>query len=851
MIETYSLGDWISQRRKTLDLTQRDLAERMSCTLSTIKKLETDVRRPSRDLAHLLADALHVPPKWRTTFVECARGLRPVNALSPMEADGERGAVPAVRVAPPLLTQVTPFIGREAELVRIETSLGDPACRLLTLVGPGGIGKTRLALAAVQAQETMFIDGAAFVSLANTTDAALIPDAVARSLRLTLNGPSAEQVLVYLHRRRLLLILDNCEQLEGDLTWLSELMAHASGVTLLATSRERLHLAEEWVYHVPELAEAADLFVETAQRVKQDFNPEEERSAILRICQLVENLPLAVELAASWTPLISCAQIADHIQRDIHILVTDVRNVPERHRSIQAVFDHSWKMLSATEQNTLMRLSVCRGGWQAEEALAVVNADLFLLRRLMDKSLVRVGENGRYDLHELIRQYASKKLHEAGLETETHQRHFEAYLALAAQLDVQQFRPDGMKAVARFDQEQDNIRAALTWSVESEQTELSLRLLYHLCFYWFRRGLYREGGEWIGHAIQQVEGLESVPLCVALSFGGGFIYYQGRYHETASLVLCALTMARRLADPEALIWALLGYHMFASVNAEQAVSGLHEAIALIQETGKLQHLLPVFYGAAAIWLDSNGRYAEARDHYQKGLALYEQMGAVDLMVDYLGRLGQLALQEGRLQEAYDLMVESMAHARASGYNVAHGGWGSIGLGRIQLYLGELEAAERNIKEGLLSYEASRHNMHVQQETLAILSEVALARKNVDTAADHLQASLNICRTLYHQLESSLKLAGMSAALPINLISLCARAALVAAAQGRDEHAVTLGSIAESLHSQSGKVMILPLHTKLDKSMAGLRARLPEERFDTAWETGQKLLLSEVFEFLLA
>jgi predicted ATPase/transcriptional regulator with XRE-family HTH domain len=851
MIETYSFGEWISRRRKALDLTQRELAERTSCTLSTIKKLETDKRRPSRDLTHLLADALRILPEWRATFVECARGLRPVDALSPMEAESEQRTAPAVSVGPPLPRQATPFIGREAEVVRIEASLCNPDCRLLTLVGIGGIGKTRLALAVAQAQEAMFIDGAAFVALANFTDATLIPDAIARSLRLTLSGPPAEQVLAYLHRRSLLLILDNCEQLEGDLTWLSELLAHAPGMKLLATSRERLQLAEEWVYLVPELAEAADLFLETVQRVKQDFNLEEERSAVLRICQLVENLPLAVELAAGWTPLMSCAQIADHIQRDIHILVTDVRNVPERHRSIQAVFDHSWKMLSAAEQNTLMRLSVFRGGWRVEESVSVADADLLLLRRLVNKSLVRVGENGRYDLHELIRQYASKKLDEAGMETETHQRHFNAYLALAAQLDVQQFRREGMEALARFDQEQDNIHAALAWSLDSGRIEPSLRLLYHLFFYWFRRGLYREGAEWISRAIQQAEGLESVPLCAALSFGGGFIYYQGRYRETESLLLRALTMGRRLADPEALIWALLAYHMFASVNAEQAVSGLHEGIALIQETGKLQHLLPVFYGAAAIWLDGSGRYTEARDYYQKGIALYEQMGAVDLLVDHLGRLGQLALQEGRLQEAYDLTVESMAHARAAGYHVARDGWGNVGLGRIQLYLGEIEAAERNVKEGLLLYEASRHNLHMQQETLAILSEVALARNNVDSAADHLQASVNICRTLYHQLELSLKLAGTPAALPIDLISLCARAALVAAAQGHDERAVTLGSITDSLRTQSNQVMIPPLRTKLDESMSGIRARLPEEHFDSAWDIGQKRSLAEVFEFLLA
>jgi predicted ATPase/transcriptional regulator with XRE-family HTH domain len=846
-METYSFGEWIKQRREQLRLTQRELAATVYCSVSMIKKIEADERDPSPELAQLLAVALKIPEGDQAIFMQVARGERPVDGLWPVRDEGATLLLP-VHAPVPLPSPATPFVGRLDELAQIGERLANPACRLLTLVGPGGVGKTRLALATAQAQAAAFVDGVAFVPLTAMTDATLIPNAVASSLRLTLSGPPAEQVLAYLHRRSLLLILDNCEQLDGDLAWLSEVMAQALGVKLLATSRERLYLTEEWMYVVSGLAEAAALFIETARRVKQDFDVEAERPSVLHICQLVENLPLAVELAASWTPLMPCAQIADYIQRDINMLTADTRNVPDRHRSIQAVFDHSWNLLSGAEQNALMRLSVFRGGWEAEQALSVAGADLPSLRRLVDKSLVRAGDNGRYDLHELIRLYASQKLGQSSHEPETRQRHFDAYLALATRLDTQQYSPEGMEAVARFDQEQDNIRAALDWSLTHEQTEAALHLLYHLYFYWFRRGSYDEGRKFTIRALHQAGAVESVPVCLALSGASISCFILGRYGEAEPLALRAQEMAQRLEDPEALILAL-GTYTFTSVNVEEALKGLQEAIALSQETGKVSFALPMLHLGAATWLESSGRYIEATDYYRKSIAYFRQLGADDMIADPLGRLGQLALQAGRLQEAYALTTESLAAASATGYYGTYSAWGGSRLGLIQLYLGEMEAAQRSLEQALLPFEAGR-DFRVKQEALAMLSEVALARGDVQAATDHLQASLDICREFYRQLQATQKLEGTPDALPVDLSPLCSRAALVAAAQGHDERAVTLDSIADALHVQSGQGILPPLQTKLDEAMATLRARLSEEVFDIAWETGQSMSLSEAFVFLL-
>ena len=342
MATIYSFGEWIKQQRTHLRFTQRAIAEQVFCSTAMIKKIEADERQPSPELTGLLAQALQVPPAYRPIFLACARGERPVDTLPVRFDTVAAGTVDDVSlpVKTTLPNPATPFVGRTAELVTITSLLANDDCRLLTLVGAGGIGKTRLAIEAARSVQSAFADRVAFVSLGAVTDVAALSYAVAQSLGTPLVGsePPHAQIQRILQRRKLLLVLDNFEQLAVDALLLADWLAAAPELKLLVTSRERLNLVEEWLYQVAGFPEDAAfaLFVQAARKVRPGFDYPGEGAAISDVCRLMGGNALALELAASWTRLMPCAEIATQIRQDLDFLAGGHRNAPERHRSLRA-----------------------------------------------------------------------------------------------------------------------------------------------------------------------------------------------------------------------------------------------------------------------------------------------------------------------------------------------------------------------------------------------------------------------------------------------------------------------------------------------------------------------------------
>jgi predicted ATPase/DNA-binding CsgD family transcriptional regulator len=410
-----------------------------------------------------------------------------------------------------LPAQATPFLGRQDELRQIADLLSDPACRLLTLIGPGGIGKTRLALEVANLVAADYPDGVNFVALQSLCE----PDSIVPTIAENVDFPfffgtdPAEQLYQYLEPKTMLLVLDNFEHLLDGAVLVSDLLGRAPGVKVVVTSRERLNLREEWLLEVgglrfpiegdqmdQETYSAVQLFAQNARRVRPAFSLAMESSAVVRICALVGGMPLALELASSWVRALSCAEIADELQRGLDILETSARNVPERHRDMRAVLDHSWWLLTEDERLIMMKLSVFQDGFTRDAARQVTGASPRILSALVDKSWLRwKAERGRYDIHELLRQYSQGKLNDSG-EAETirhaHMRYFAAFM---------REREEGIKfgqqieSLADIERDFENTRLAWRWAVQNRDTEALNQMAEALNLFSDMKARWAEGEE--------------------------------------------------------------------------------------------------------------------------------------------------------------------------------------------------------------------------------------------------------------------------------------------------------------------------------------------------------------------
>ncbi len=437
------------------------------------------------------------------------------------------------------------FIGREKEFNDLRQLLAQPECRLLTLVGPGGIGKTRLALQLETLLSKDFVRGSIVVYLQPLRSVEFFVTAIAAALGVSLTGqePPLVQLGHYLSDKEALVVMDNFEHLLDAADQLAILLSYTPHVKYLITSREALNLQEEWLYRVSGLTypidldngfadqddDAVQLFNERAQRVYADFTPDKEIEAVIQICQLVEGMPLALELAAAWRKTLNCQEIADEIQGGLEFLTTRHRNVLERHHSIQTVFDQTWQRLNEREQDIFKRLSVFRGGFQRDAVVEVTGASLPILSTLVDKSLLRLDGNGRYQIHELLRQYAAEQLEKSAEDVQqTQTDHANFYIQFIHQRSGDICGGRQRKALLEIRAELDNIRVAWLWAVAQGDADALKKGSESLGLYYQFQGGYLEGMTLFSQATEVLHTQpESDATDLALL---GTLMYQAWYH---------------------------------------------------------------------------------------------------------------------------------------------------------------------------------------------------------------------------------------------------------------------------------------------------------------------------------
>ncbi|WP_165422812.1 LuxR C-terminal-related transcriptional regulator [Ktedonosporobacter rubrisoli] len=423
----------------------------------------------------------------------------------------------------------TPFLGRAQEIAEIGTLLSNPSCRLLTLVGPGGIGKTRLAMEAASHHYTLFPDGIFCVQLAELCRTNDILPAIAAAMGFCLQQAlltPQEQLLTYLREKqaqRVLLLLDNIEHLLDGADLLAEILAATRELKILVTSREALNLQEEWIRPItglaypereeesqsPEDYSAVQLFLDRARRVRGDFKLSEDKMGVVEICRLVEGMPLAIELAVGWLKTLRPSDIAREINGNLDLLETRSRNLPERHRSMCFVFDHSWQLMQAKDREVFQKISIFRGGFTREAAEAVAGTSLTILARLIDQSLIRREASGRYVIHELLRQYGAQRLAAAGQIEAVQQAYIDYYLGLLQRLerDIKAHRQ--IAALDTIAANFENMRHAWYLAVQQGQATALSGAVESLHWFADMRGHYHEIVGLLQDALDQ---LSSSPL---------------------------------------------------------------------------------------------------------------------------------------------------------------------------------------------------------------------------------------------------------------------------------------------------------------------------------------------------
>ena len=768
----YSFGTWVKRRRKALDLTQQELARQIGCSPSLIFKIESDERRPSRQMAELLAEKLDIPTEQQSIFLKTARQEKSIASLDSIPPLASRGIEPesALNQNPGNLpVSPTPLVGREHELNVITKQLLEPACRLLTLTGPGGIGKTRLAIEVARQLEADFTDGVYFISLAGIGTSDSMLSAITDMLGLGFSGPAEPivQLANFLRPKQMLLIFDNMEHLLAGGSLLGEILQQTQHVKMIVTSREQLRLQWEWLFEVqglpiPEETDsqvlennsAIKLFIQRARQASQSFSLDtEDMAALVRICKLVGGLPLAIELAASWVRILSCREIVQELEKNLDFLETRKIDVPLRHRSIKTVFDHSWKLLATDERDLLIKLSVFQGGFTREAASAATGTSLSLLSSLVDKSLLRHSKNpDRYDLHELIRQYAFTRLQSHPSEEElASEKYAEHYANWISSLEVPIKSALQPQTSHQIRMEMCNWHCTWNWAIQHQRLDLLRKMTPCLSWYFEVHGYYDEaitafktavdGFRAKGAPVNFESAKEKSTFAFLLDSLGWFEARKGNIEPGILLLAESLELAREANETEVLyyIYGNWGYLSLMKGEVMEAGRLTMESLNYGKALSPWHVAIPI--SVLGIVAYQQGDVDEAYRQLTESLKIWRSVGDPRGLVFSMLYLGMTAIALNDIPDARAILQESndIAEANMDRWALA---FGLDMLGIAAQSQGQHEEALDYFKQSLVLYKEIGDQFNSTQITIRLGQTYAVLKSNEEAKLLFLEAYAN-------------------------------------------------------------------------------------------------------------